>query len=114
MTQNSIIPADPLRFIRACVEDRKILWTYHVNLRMKDRFIPRIFIVNSTASYEIIEAYPDDKYMPSYLVYSRYQDNIFHVLFAVDVIGDNVRIVTAYCPAFDEWEEDMKTRRQPK
>lgn len=114
MTLNSPIPDDPLRFIKACVEGRKILWTYHVNLRMKAKFIQRRFVVDSTNSYEIIEAYPDDKYMPSYLVYSRYQDNIFHVLFAVDLKGDNVRIVTAYRPALDEWEEDLKTRRMLK
>jgi hypothetical protein len=30
---------------------------------------------------------------------------------AADVDGDNVRIVTAYHPSADEWEEDFKRRR---
>ena len=73
-------------------------WTYHVNMRMRGRFISREVIFNSLESYEIVEEYPDDKYFPSYLVYSQYQNMTFHILFAVDVQGDNVRVVTAYKP----------------
>lgn len=82
-------------------------------MRMKGRFIPRNFILESTGNYEIIEEYPEDKYLPSYLVYSCYQNQVFHILFATDVEGDNVRVVTAYYPSLDKWEKDLKTRRQP-
>jgi hypothetical protein len=97
-----IFPGDPLRFIQRCVDQQNVKWTYHVNIQMKDRFIPKQFIINSTSNYEIIEKYPTDKYFPSYLVRSEYQNQIFHVLFAADVKGDNVRIVTAYWPIPDE------------
>ena|SRR5919108_6486767 len=107
-----ILPDNPLDFIRRCISQRKIKWTYHVNMRMKKRFIPRQYILNSTSNYEIIEEYPKDKYLPSYLVYSQYQNQIFHVLFAVDVQGDNIRVVTAYYPSLEEWDKDLKTRRQ--
>ena len=107
-----VSPDNPLKFIRQCVKQRKIMWTYHVNMRMKGRFIPRHFILDSVASYEIIEKNPKDKYFPSYLVYSRFQNRIFHILFATDFEGDNVRIITAYYPSLEEWEEDFKTRRQ--
>jgi len=63
-------------------------------------------------NYEIVEAYPKDKYLPSYLVLARYDRDIFHVLFAADVDGDNVRVVTAYRPTKEEWCEDLKTRRK--
>jgi hypothetical protein len=33
------------------------------------------------------------------------------VLFAVDVEGDKVRVVTAYRPGAEEWEPDLKARR---
>jgi hypothetical protein len=33
------------------------------------------------------------------------------VLFAADVDGDNVRVVTAYRPDLNDWFEDLKTRR---
>lgn len=78
---------------------------------MRDRTIARQAIIGSVHSYEVIEEYPDDKYLPSYLVYARSGSLIIHTLFAVDVEGDNVRVVTAYSPNLLEWESDMKTRR---
>ena len=109
---NRVIPDNPADFIQRCVKNQKIFWTYHVNMRMKGRFIPRKFILDSVADYEIIEKYQEDKYFPSYLVYSNYQKYIFHVLFATDVEGDNVRVITAYFPNLNDWDKDMKTRRR--
>ncbi len=54
-----ILPDHPLEFIRKCVRERKIRWTYHVNMRLKDRFIPREFIIDFVDSYEIIEEFPE-------------------------------------------------------
>ncbi len=51
-------PHDPLKFIERCINQRKILWTYHVNIRLKGRFVPRQALIESYASYEIIEQYP--------------------------------------------------------
>jgi hypothetical protein len=106
-----ILLENPLEFIRRCVTQGKIMWTYHVNMRMRTRYIPRRAILDSHEHYEVIEANPQDKYLPSYLVYSEYCGEIFHVLFALDVAGDNVRIITAYRPRPEEWEKDLKTRR---
>jgi hypothetical protein len=111
MVFEHLIPDDPLAFIRNCVKLKNIKWTYHVNMRMKGRSISRQVILDSFEEYEIIEEYPKDKYLPSYLVYSRYQNKIFHILFAVDIEEDNVRVVTAYYPDLEEWKEDFKTRR---
>ena len=106
------ISDDPLSFIRRCVGERKIYWTYHVNMSsrgaLQGRFLTRDEILNAVDSYEIIEPYPEDKYLPSYLVLAA---TSFHVQFATDVEGDNVRIVTAYRPNLSEWESDLKTRR---
>ena len=79
-------------------------------MRLGQRFISRITILD-VQDYEIVEAYPDDKYLPSYLLLGRRGDAAFHVLFAADVEGQNVRIVTAYHPRPEEWEDDLKTRR---
>jgi len=105
------VPDKPLEFIRRCVRQRKVFWTYHVNMRLRGRFITRQAILQSHGRFEIIEAYPKDKYLPSYLVYSEYQGDIFHILFAVDLEGVNVRIITAYRPTPEEWEEGFKVRR---
>jgi len=87
------------------------LWTYHVHMRVAGRFIPRETILAAVDSYESVESYPDDKYLPSYLLLARHGSEAFHVLFAVDVEGDNVRIVTCYRPDARQWETDLKTRR---
>ena len=105
------LPADPLRFIQECVRNRRVLWTYHVNMRLKGRFIPREAILDAVDSYEIIEAYPEDKYLPSYLILARSAGEASHVLFAADLEGANVRVVTAYRPTEGDWEDDLKTRR---
>lgn len=109
----SLSPENPLSFIQKCIQQREIKWTYHVNLRLRQRAIPRNLILDSFSRYEIIEEYPDDKYLPSYLVYSSYQEKIFHILFACDVENDHVRIITAYYPSLGKWKEDFKTRRKP-
>ena len=59
---------DILNFIKSCIRRHRILWTYHVNMRLKERLIPRKAILSSLDSYEIIEVYPEDKYLPSHLV----------------------------------------------
>ncbi len=105
-----MVPEDPLTFIQRCVSERRILWTHHVNMRMLSRSVSREVIVSAAATFEIIESYPDDKYLPSYLVYLQWHGDVFHALFATDVNGDNVRVVTAYRPSSDEWEDGRKRR----
>lgn len=104
------LPDDPLAFIQRCVRERRVYWTYHVNMRLAGRSISRNEVLDAVGTYSIIESYPEDKYLPSYLVMAT-RATVFHVLFAADVTGDNVRVVTAYHPSPDEWEPDLKTRR---
>lgn len=87
VTHERKLPGYPIAFIEDCVRRRKILWTYHVNMRLAERFIPREFILAAAGTYELVEAYPDDKYLPSYLVLAHHDGDYFHVLFAVDVEG---------------------------
>jgi len=83
-------------------------------MRLTGRFIERETILRAVETFELVEAYPDDKYLPSYLVLARDDARPFHLLFAVDLEGDNVRVVTAYRPDVGEWSNDMKTRRSRK
>lgn len=112
MAEERKVPNDPVAFIKKCLQVRRIHWTYHVNMRLGGRHITRDEILDAIDSYEMIEAYPDDKYLPSYLLSGQAVGGSFHALFAVDVEGDNVRIVTAYRPDPIEWEPDMRTRRR--
>lgn len=74
MAPERVVPDDPLQFIQRCIKERKIKWTYHVNMRLKGRFISRKTIIDSVNKFEIIEAYPGDKYLPGYLIYSQHQN----------------------------------------
>ncbi|MBI3581911.1 MAG: DUF4258 domain-containing protein [Nitrospinae bacterium] len=105
------LPKNPIEFVKRCISEGKVLWTYHVNMRMRNRHIPRHAIISSMASYEIIEAYPDDKYLPSYLVYARHEKAVIHILFGVDVYNENVRIITAYHPSTEQWSGGLKRRK---
>ena len=80
-------------------------------MRLAGRFIPREVILAAVDSYDLVEAYPDDKYLPSYLILARHGADAFHVSFATDVEGDNVRVVTSYRPDPREWQPDLKARR---
>ena len=111
MAHNPKIPEDPVAFIRDCVRRGNMLWTYHVNMRLEGRFIARKSITTAVDTYELIEAYPEDKYLPSYLVLAHHGSDYFHVLFAADVSGANVRVVTAYRPDPTEWDVSLKMRR---
>jgi YgiT-type zinc finger domain-containing protein len=57
---NGTVPRDPLEFIRRCVRERKIYWTYHVNMRLAGRYLSRAEIVEASGRYQIIESYPED------------------------------------------------------
>ncbi len=113
MSGEKITPSDPLSFIKDCINKGSVFWTYHVNMRLKKRSISREVILDSIEYYEIIESYPEDKYMPSYLIYTKYENSIFHILFAVDVENKNVRVVTSYRPDPEEWSDDLKRRKLP-
>ena len=97
--------------IKSCFNRGKILWTYHVNMRLKDRFIPRDVIIAAVDTFEIIESYPQDKYMPSYLLCAEHNDIMFHLLVALDTENGNVRIITAYRPSPGKWDAEGKKRR---
>lgn len=88
-----------------------MLWIYHVNMRLSQRAITRRMIVESSEVYKVLETYPQDKYLPSVLVWSQQKEDIFHVLFAIDVNGDNVRVVTAYRPDPLQCDPGLRKRR---
>jgi hypothetical protein len=80
-------------------------------MRLKQRPLSAEMLVKAVLALEIIEQYPDDKYLPSYLMRTELDGVVFHVQVAADVEGDNVRIVTMYAPNPSEWSEDFRARR---
>ncbi len=75
--------------------------------RMIQRGITRQDVKDAIPEGEIIEEYPDDYPYPSCLISG---NNRLHVVCG---IGEGwLWIITAYYPAEDKWEPDLKTRRR--
>ena len=47
MSGEKLTPSDPLNFIKDCVYKERLFWTYHVNMRIKERSISREIIIDS-------------------------------------------------------------------
>lgn len=112
MNQSRAIPSDPVGFVKRCLAEEKILWSYHVNMRFRQRPVTRAMVLKAADALELVEAYPRDKYCPSYLFLAEAEGVRFHVLIATDVLGDNVRVITTYIPEQNEWQNDLKTRKK--
>jgi len=106
------IPENPLDFLQACVRSGQLRWTYHAAMRMAQRGLTAEELIDAVGSFEILEQYPDDKYLPSYLVRAEAHGRVFHAQIAADTESHNVRIVTMYVPDRTEWSADMRTRRK--
>ena len=102
---------DVLAFIKRCFRQRKIGWTYHVNMRLAQRRITRDQLLAAVETFEIIEGYQQDRFLPCYLLFGKVGDRAIHVVVAVDEPDDNVRIVTAYEPDPIRWDVSLKIRR---
>ena len=105
------MPDAPLAFIKDCLSGGRVRWTYHVTMRLQQRGLTAGMLRSAMATLEIIEAYPQDKYLPSYLLRGESDRCVFHAHMAADVEGGNIRVVTLYTPDPDEWDEGLRFRR---
>jgi hypothetical protein len=80
-------------------------------MRLEQRGFLREILLKSIDSLEIIESYPNDKYLPSFLVRGEFDGRAFHAHIATDVEARNVRVVTIYAPAPEDWDSEFSTRR---
>lgn len=83
-------------------------------MRLRQRGLSAGALTSSVGGLEIIESYLTDKYLPSFLLRGETQETVFHAQIAVDMKGNNVRVVTMYIPDPDEWSSDLRTRRTEK
>lgn len=94
------------------MSSEQIWWTYHVSMRLQQRNLRSEMLMAAVDSFEMIENYPDDKYLPSFLVRGEAAGVVLPVQITTDVQGNNSRVVTMYAPAPDEWEKDLRVRRK--
>lgn len=97
--------------IRTYAEKRKIDWTKHCLNRLNQRDISISDVKTAIKNGEIIESYCDDYPYPSCLILGYNVNNtILHIVCGMS--DDLVHMITAYYPNNNEWEDDMKTRRE--
>lgn len=94
---------------KSCAEDN-IQWSLHALKRMRERKITSSEIISCIENGDIIEEYPDDRPLPSCLIYGVVTNRNLHTVVG---IGKNyISIITAYEPDSQEWKSDFKTRKE--
>lgn len=99
--------------IRELVTNKQIRWTNHVVIRLLQRNISQKDVEYALLNGEIIEEYENDYPYPSCLVYGISINNeVIHVVCGAG--KEELWIITAYYPNNNEWNDDMKTRKEKK
>ena len=84
--------------------------TAHAVERFHQRGIMAKDVRNAVNTGEIIEQYPDDYPYPSCLILGSTLDHQYiHVVMSDE--GTSSRIITAYVPSHEKWQDDLKTRK---
>jgi hypothetical protein len=81
-------------------------------MRLEQRSLGSEILLKGAGSLEVIESYPDDKYLPSFLLRGEFEGRVFHTQIATDVEALNIRVVTVYRPSPEEWDSEFRTRRR--
>ncbi len=98
--------------IKALAKKDRIFLKKHSILRMYERNILADDVKKALINGEIIEHYPDDRPLPSYLVLG-YAENkrTIHTVVAVDTEEQLLWVITVYEPNLEEWEPGFQRRR---
>ncbi len=88
----------------------KVYITEHAAERFRQRGIKAKDIRTAVGNGEIIEQYPEDYPFPSCLICGRDNNNrAIHI--CMSDAGTSSRIITAYYPDRDLWNDDFKVRK---
>lgn len=97
--------------LRSYYKEDKVFITQHASERCRQREINKKDIRYAVNNGKIIEQYPDDFPFPSCLVFGVSANNkIVHVVMSDE--GTGSRIITAYYPDPNKWEENFKVRKE--
>jgi len=81
--------------------------------RLYERNITIEGIKDAIITGEIFEQYEDDKPFPSCLLLGK-NENGAAIHLVVSINDEFLYVITAYYPDDDEWENDLKTRKERK
>lgn len=111
MERGATIKVIDIETLRAYYQQDKILMTQHSSERCRQRGIKKRDIKNAVMSGEIIEQYPEDFPYPSCLICGFAVENkVLHVVMSNE--GTASRIITAYFPDVEKWEDNFKVRKE--
>ena len=97
--------------LRYYFENDAVLISDHAAMRFRQRGLKVKDIRCAVNNGEIIEQYPDDFPFPSCLILGKTSDGRYiHVVMRDE--GDISRIITAYYPDYDKWDEQLKVRKE--
>ena len=100
-----------IKCLREYYNQDKIVISAHALERCRQRGIKQKDIRECIFSGKIIEQYPEDFPFPSCLIYGHAVDNkIIHVVASDE--GTVSRIITAYIPSTEKFEDDLITRKE--
>ncbi len=97
--------------LKSYYKNDMVFITYHTAERCRQRGITAKDIKQVVASGEIIEQYPDDFPFPSCLICGKdMSGKIAHVCMSDE--GSASRVITAYYPDKNKWDESFKKRKE--
>ena len=88
-----------------------MVFSGHAVRRMFERAIAVADVVALIRSGEVIERYPQDQPLPSYLLLGFIDGEPLHVAVGVEVGDRRCVAVTVYRPSVELWDDDFRTRR---
>ena len=103
------------RLLKKLAREERLAFKKHALLRLYQRKISVDEIKDALSRGEVIESYPYDEPLPSFLVLG-YTLNMrpLHVVVALDPEEEMVWVITAYQPSEEEWEEGFRRRKRGK
>jgi hypothetical protein len=90
---------------------RSLIYRIHARQSMFARSITDECVEHIVQNGEVIEDYPQAFPFPAKLLLGWCNGRPIHVVAAEDRSKQLVIVITAYEPALNRWERDMKTRR---
>ena len=93
------------------IREDKIYVTKHAVEEMRNDELSLDSVLAGTCSGEIIKQYPDDKPLPSCLIFGRTDKEVFHSVWAYDKIKKGSVLITVYVPDPEIWDSELMNKK---
>lgn len=103
---------EKIKYIKKAVKDNKVYWSKHSEIERFQDNLNEQDILESIIVGDIIEDYPNDKPLPSCLIYGIVKSKKIHTVVGLNENTGFIRIITVYIPNLEKFENDFKTRRK--